>query len=60
MSPQAKREDVATMGEKTAISERRACQLVGLSRTVLHYEPLPQIDNVQLQQRMIELASERS
>lgn len=24
---------------KTLISERRACQLVGLSRTVLQYEP---------------------
>jgi putative transposase len=47
------------MREKTAISERRACQLVGLSRTVLHYAPLPQTDNAQLQQRMVELAAER-
>lgn len=47
------------MREKTSISERRACQLVGLSRTVLHYEPLPQPDNAQLQQRMVELAAER-
>lgn len=47
------------MREQTAISERRACRLVGLSRTVLHYEPLSQADNVQLQQRMIELAAER-
>ena len=47
------------MREQTAISERRACRLVGLSRTVLHYEPLPQADNVQLQQRMVELAAER-
>jgi putative transposase len=47
------------MREKTAISERRACRLVGLSRTVLHYEPLPQMDNAQLQQRMVELAAAR-
>jgi len=59
VSPQAKREAVMTMREQTAISERRACWLVGLSRTVLHYELLPQAHNVQLQQRMIELAAER-
>jgi len=47
------------MREKTAISERRACRLVGLSRTVLHYEPLPQADDARLQQRLIELAAER-
>jgi putative transposase len=33
------------MREKTQISERRACQLVGLSRTVLHYEPKAQPEN---------------
>jgi putative transposase len=36
------------MREKTQISEHRACQLVGLSRTVLHYEPKAQPKNEQL------------
>ena len=38
MSPQARREAVTAMRAKTWISERRACVLIGLSRTVLHYE----------------------
>lgn len=42
------------------ISERRACQLVEISRTVLHYVPKVQPENEQLQHRMVELASERS
>lgn len=45
------------MRAKTNISERRACALVGLSRTVLHYEPKASDDS--LQQRLIELAGER-
>lgn len=47
------------MREKTSISERRACQLVGLSRTVLHYEPSKQPENDALQQRIVELAQVR-
>jgi putative transposase len=47
------------MLEQTRISERRACLLVELSRTVLHYAPKVQLENEQLQGRMIELASER-
>jgi putative transposase len=43
----------------TAISQRRACQLVGLSRTVLHYEAKRDVGNEALKTRMIELASER-
>lgn len=31
--------------ETTVISERRACQLVGLSLTVLHYESKAQPEN---------------
>lgn len=34
------------MCESTTISERRACLLVGLSRTVLHYESTAQPENV--------------
>lgn len=47
------------MRESTAISERRACLLVGLSRTVLHYESTVQPENEQLQARLVELAGER-
>ena len=47
------------MQEKTNIPERRACLLVGLSRTVLHYQSKAQPENEQLQGRMVELAGER-
>jgi putative transposase len=47
------------MQEMTEISERRACLLVGLSRTVLHYQSKAQPENEQLQTRMVELAGER-
>ena len=45
------------MRAKTSISERRACALLGLSRSVLHYRPRPTDDS--LQERLIELAGER-
>lgn len=47
------------MRKATAISQRRACQLVGLSRTVLHYVSKAQPENEQLQARLVELAGER-
>ncbi len=59
LSPQAKREAVTAMQKKTKISERRACALVGLSRTVLHYQGKAQAENEQLQARMVELAGVR-
>ena len=37
LSPQQKREAVTVMKNETSVSERRACQLVGLSRTVLRF-----------------------
>lgn len=43
----------------TDVSERRACQLVEISRTVLKYVPKVQPENEKLQGRMAELASER-
>ena len=45
------------MRAKTNLSERRACSLMGLSRTVLHYVARPTDDT--LQRRLIELAGER-
>jgi putative transposase len=47
------------MSARTEISERRACRLVGISRTVLHYEPKMSEDNVVLEERIRELAAER-
>ena len=38
MSPQARREAVTAMRAKAGISERRACALIGPTRTVMHYE----------------------
>lgn len=47
------------MQEKTRISQRRACRLVGLSRTVLAYEAKANAMNEALTGRMIELAAQR-
>ena len=47
------------MSTRSEISERRACRLVGLSRTVLHYEPKMSEANTQLGSRIAELAAMR-
>jgi putative transposase len=47
------------MRKATTISARRACRLVGLSRTVLEYEPKADPSNAVLEQLLIELAHER-
>ena len=43
----------------TALSERRACQLVGLSRSTLRYEPRRSAQNERLSAQIIELAQVR-
>ncbi|CAJ9131557.1 IS407A, transposase OrfB [Burkholderia pseudomallei] len=45
--------------EKVNISERRACRLVGLSRSVLHYDAKPDHENEVLAARLVKLAHER-
>jgi putative transposase len=50
---------VTAIREKVSISERRACRLVGLSRSVLNYEAKPDIENEALTARLVELAHER-
>jgi hypothetical protein len=45
------------MRAKTDISERLACRLVGVSRSVLHYESSVEEDG--LQERLVELSGER-
>jgi len=47
------------MRAKTVISERRACQLMAISRTVLHYAARPEVDGGQLRCRIVELAAQR-
>jgi len=43
----------------TAVSERRACQLVGLSRSTLRYESRRSEEDMQLSTHIVELAQER-
>jgi len=47
------------MRERTSISTRRACQLVGIARLVLAYQPACDPSNVALAVRIAELAAER-
>ena len=47
------------MQARTGISERRACQLIGLSRSVLRYQPRTSEQNTGLQAQLVELAQER-
>ena len=47
------------MVERIKLSKRRTCRLVGLSKSVLHYEIKPNSDNDALSARLVELAHER-
>jgi len=47
------------MRAKTGISERRACELIGLSRTVLHYQRCESQSNAGLRGRILALAEQR-
>ena len=47
------------MRARTGISERRACRLLGLSRTVLHYCSRGDRDSGELRGRIIDLATQR-
>jgi putative transposase len=47
------------MRAKHPISERSACRLVGISRTVLHYQGAARPLNDELKGRLVELAGER-
>lgn len=47
------------MRAQTAISERRACRLAGISRSVLRYTPRQSAEEAQLKQEIIDHAQER-
>ena len=57
MTPMAKRKAVGFLTREMGLSERRACRIVGLSRSVQQYRPLPKDDEAAIK-RMKELASE--
>lgn len=58
VTPGAKREAVVHAREEHGLSERRTCSLVGVSRTVIRYEPARPDDGA-LRERLREQAAER-
>jgi len=58
VTPGAKREAVAHAQDCHGLSERRACELIGIARRVARYEPR-RPDDAGLRQRLRELAAER-
>ena len=59
LTPQAKGQAVAEMQKVTAVSERRACRLVGVSRSTLHYEPWRTEEEQQLRSKIVRIALKR-
>ena len=58
MTPDAKRRAVHLIRERLGLSERRACDIVGVARRVVRYKPVRSDDGT-LRQRLRELAGER-
>lgn len=59
VTPEARREAVGHAREKFGLSERQACELTGISRSVLRYRKRPD-RNMVLRERLKELAKKRS
>ena len=59
MTPAARRQAVAIAREEHGLSRRRACRLVGLSRSVAEREPKRARDHARLRERLRALAGER-
>jgi len=59
MEPVARRREVSWMQEKYAVSERRACRLLGMDRKSCRYRSRRGPENEQLRQRLRELAEQR-
>jgi len=57
VTPEARREAVAVVRDAHQLSERRACRLIGISRSVNGYQPRPD-KQAGLRNRLNELASE--
>jgi putative transposase len=58
VTPDAKRNAVAHARECHGLSERRACDLIGIARRVARYQP-SRVDDADPRQRLRELAAER-
>jgi len=58
VTPDAKRRAVHLIRERLGLSERRACDIVGVARRVIRYEAVRPDDGA-LRQRLRELAGER-
>ncbi|WP_125056461.1 IS3 family transposase [Ralstonia solanacearum] len=58
-SPQAKREAVRTLMTERAMGVTRACGLVGISRSLFHYESRRRIDDEVLTGRMMAIAAQK-
>ena len=56
MSPQVKRDAVKHLVVERDYSERRACQLVGISRSSARYTPKPQPEEAAFRQQVCQLA----
>ncbi len=59
MTPAARRQAVATAEQEHGLSRRRACRLVGISRSVVEREPRRERDHARLCERLRALAGER-
>ncbi len=59
MTPAQRRAAVAWVRERYGLSERRACRLVGIGRSVLRYHGRVRADEGSLRRRLLELAAER-
>ena len=59
MSPSRKREAAVNLQKEFTVSERRACKVIGQSRSSQRYEAKPRDDEPSLIKRMLELARQR-
>lgn len=58
-SPQAKREAVRILMTERAMGVTRACGLVGISRSLFHYESRRRVDDEALTGRMMAIAAQK-
>ena len=59
MKPAERRAVVQQVQERYGLSQRRACQLVGIGRSTVRYRPSGRAGEAALRQRLRELAAER-
>lgn len=57
ISPERRRAAVTQVQQALAVSERRACRVIGQPRSTQRYEKRPAEDEEQLRERIVQLAS---